>query len=138
MTRERITAVVGALALVGTVRSAWLHFVSEPAHDFMRAPIDQRYEPLKPWLPRSGSLGYLSDVRVDTGAPGADPTALGSRRFDEAQYALAPLLLRYQDPRAPLVIANLGDPARLPAILREAGLVVVAQPVPGVALLRRR
>jgi hypothetical protein len=138
VTREQITAAVAALTVIGMARSAWFHFVAEPRHDVMRTPIDPRYDELRPFLPRSGQLGYVSDEGVATGAPGRDLDLLGSRRFDQAQYALAPLVLRYDDQGAALVIADLRDPERLQEILREKGLVVVAHPTPGVALLRRQ
>jgi hypothetical protein len=119
------------------LRSAWFHLVAEPLHDFKRERIDSRYEAVRPFLPASGELGYVSDERVAIGAPGTEVDASGTRRFHEAQYALAPLLLRYEDDSAALVLANLGDPSRLPEILRVKGLVLVAHPTPEVALLRR-
>ncbi len=54
MTRERITAVVAVLAVVGLLRSAWFHFVSEPLHDVRRERIDARYAPVKALLPPTG------------------------------------------------------------------------------------
>jgi hypothetical protein len=137
VTRERITAVVAVLAVVGMLRSAWLHFVSEPLHDFQRERIDPRFAAVKALLPPAGEIGYVSDERVGTGQPGSEVDLPGSKRFDQAQYALAPLVLLYEDQRAALVIADLRDPARLPEVARERRLVVVAQPAPGVALLRR-
>jgi hypothetical protein len=138
VTAKQITVAVAALTVVGMGRSAWFHFVAEPRHDSMRAPIDPRYDALRPFLPLSGELAYVSDDAVATGPPGSDLELPGSRRFDQAQYALAPLVLRYDDRRATLVIADLRDPDRLLRILREQGLVVIAEPTPGVALLRRR
>lgn len=138
MTRERITVIIAALAVVGMLRSAWAHLVAEPRHDFIRKPIDPRYDPIRPYLPASGVLGYVSDERIATGAPGSDLDALGSRLFDEAQYALAPLLLQYPDRGAPLVLANLREPSRFSELLQATGLIVVAHPSPEVALLRRR
>jgi len=42
VTRERITAVVAVLAVVGLLRSAWFHFVSEPRNDVRRANRSRR------------------------------------------------------------------------------------------------
>src|SRR5216683_727636 len=101
----------------------------------MRAPIDARYAALRALLPPSGEVGYVSDlpaaVRLDQ-----DAGSLGTRLYLHAQYALAPLVLRYDDARAPLVIANLADPRRLQEVARERGLAVVAEAGPGLAVLR--
>jgi hypothetical protein len=48
------------------------------------------------------------------------------------------LVLRYDDARADLVVANLADPAKLPDLLRSRSLVLVAEPVPGLAIARPR
>jgi hypothetical protein len=138
VTRERITAVVALLAVVGMLRSAWFHFVSEPLHDSRRAPIDARYAPVKALLPPSGEIGYVSDEPVATGPANVETTYVGTRLFEQAQYALAPLVLRYDDDRADLVLANLEDRAKLPGIVRERRLLVVAEPFPGTAVLRPR
>ena len=138
MTRERITAAVAVLAAVGTLRSAWLHFISEPLNDFRRERIDPRYAPAKALLPSTGEIGYVSDEPVAVRPQSVETTAVGTRLFEQAQYALAPLVLRYDDDRAPFVLANLVDPSRLAAIARERRLVVVAEPFPGTAVLRPR
>jgi hypothetical protein len=131
----RTVAAVALLAAVGLCRGVYFHLVSEPLHDPMRAPIDPRYQGLRKLLPPSGEVGYVSDlpvaVRVDQ-----DAGSLGTRLYLHAQYALAPLVLRYDDASAPLVIANLSDPSRLRDLLAQRGLVVVAEAGPGLALLR--
>jgi hypothetical protein len=138
VTRERITAAVAMLAVVGMLRSAWLHFVSEPLNDFRRERIDLRYAPAKALLPPEGEIGYVSDHPVATGPESVEATAIGTRLFEQAQYALAPLVLRYDDDRAAIILANLVDPANLPAIAHERRLLVVAEPLPGIAVLRPR
>jgi len=138
VTRERITAAVAMLAAVGMLRSAWLHFVSEPLHDFRRERIDPRYAPAKALLPPAGEIGYVSDEPVATGPETVETTSAGTRLFEQAQYALAPLVLRYGDDRAPFVLANLADPASLAELARERRLLVVAEPFPGTAILRPR
>jgi len=137
VTRERLTAAVAVLAAVGTLRSAWLHFISEPLNDFRRERIDPRYAPAKALLPSTGEIGYVSDEPVAVGPESVETTTVGTRLFEQAQYALAPVVLRYDD-RAPFVLGNLADPARLAAIARERRLVVVAEPFPGTAVLRPR
>jgi hypothetical protein len=136
VTPQRITAAVAVLAVVGLLRASWLHFVSEPLHDFRRERIDPRYAAIKALLPPSGEVGYVSDERVAIGPVGIEASSPGTRLFEQAQYALAPLVLRYDDDRAPLVVANLADPAKLPAILWQRRLIVIAEAGPGIAVLR--
>ena len=136
MTRERITAAVAVLALVGLLRSAWFHFVSEPLHDVRRERIDPRYAPVKALLPATGEVGYVCEVPMLPWPAGCDDSPVGNRMYEQAQYALAPLVLRYDERREPFVLANLADPARLPEVLQRTGLVLVAEPRPGTAVLR--
>jgi hypothetical protein len=138
VTRERITAAVAVLAAVGMLRSAWVHFVAEPLHDYRRERIDPRYAPVRALLPASGEIGYVSDAPAATGPTTIEATSAGTRLYEQAQYALAPLVLRYGDDRAPVVVANLADPAKLPEIVRERHLVLIAEPFPGTAVLRPR
>jgi len=133
---RRVTAAIVALAAVGMLRIIWLHFASEPAHESRRMPIDQQYQALRS-LVHSAEAGYVSDL------PAAmrlreDPATLGTRMYLQAQFALAPLVLRYDDARAPLVIANLADPKQLPELLQRRGLELVARAGPGLALARPR
>ena len=135
MSIGRITAAIAILAAVGLGRGVYFHLISEPRHDVLHEPIDSRYAALRALLPPAGEVGYVSDlpvaVRLDQ-----DAGSLGTRLYLHAQYALAPLVLRYDDARAPLVIANLADPGKLPQIARERGLSVVAEAGPGLAVLR--
>jgi hypothetical protein len=132
----RVTAVIVALATIGTLRILWQHFLSEPAHEPPRAPIDQRYEALRRLVP-SGEAGYVSDLPAAVRL-GEDASASGTRMYLQAQFGLAPVVLRYDDARASLVIANLADPARLRDVLRQRGLELVAEVGPGLALARPR
>jgi hypothetical protein len=134
VSRERIGALVAALAAVGMVRIGWLHFVSEPVHEPRRERIDARYAPLLPFV-RAGEIGYVSDR-----APGSRPEAASAanRLYFQAQYALAPLVLRPNDDRAPLVVVNLDDPAHAGDVLQTHDLTLVARPAPGVAVARPR
>ena len=127
MNERRLAAAIVALAAVGFCREAYVHFWSEPRHEPRRPPIDEKLAPLLQIAPRSGEAGYVSDEPIETEA--------GKRRFLETQYALAPLVLRYGDARAPVVIANVADPSRLDALLagRRAaragpGLAVATSP----------
>jgi hypothetical protein len=134
-TPRRIALALSLLAAVGILRILFLHFVSEPRHEPAREPIDLRYQALRPLLP-PGEAGYVSDqpaveLRGDT------PT-IGTRMYLQAQFALAPVVLRYDDARADLVVANLADPAKLPDLLRSRSLVLVAEPAPGLAIARPR
>jgi hypothetical protein len=136
VSRARLTAAMVALAAAGMLRILWLHFVSEPLHVPVRAPIDRRYEALRRLVP-SGVAGYVSDEPAGVRF-GQEGTPEGTRLYLQAQFALAPLVLRYDDASANVVIANLADPARLPEVLRQRGLALVAAAGPGMAVARPR
>jgi hypothetical protein len=136
VTRERINTVVAVLALVGLLRTAWFHFISEPLHDVRRERIDPSYEPIRALLPPTGEVGYVCDLPMLPWPAGFDDSPVGNRMFEQAQYALAPLVLRFDDAQAPFVVGNLADPANLPELLRRKHLVLVSEPRPGTAVLR--
>jgi len=133
---RRVTAAIVALAAVGMLRILWLHFASEPAHEPRRIPIDQHYQALRS-LARGAEAGYVSDLPAAVRL-GEDPATPGTRMYLQAQFALAPLVLRYGDARAPLVIANLAAPEKLPELLQQRHLELVAPAGPGLALARPR
>ena len=114
MTERRLAGFVAALALVGFCREAYLHFVSEPRNEPRRMRIDDKFSAVVERVPREGEVGYLSDDPIET--------EQGKRRFLEMQYALAPLVLRYGDVKAPLVVVNVLDPSRLPELVARNGL----------------
>ena len=136
MSRARLTAAMVALSATGMLRMIWLHFVSEPRHVPVRAPIDRRYEELRRLVP-SGVAGYVSDEPAGVRF-GQEGTPEGTRLYLQAQFALAPVVLRYDDARAPVVIANLADPGKLSDLLRQRGLDLVAAAGPGLAVARPR
>ncbi len=123
---------VCALAAVGLCRSVWFHAVVE-ARSPREPRSDARYEPARRWLAGSPAAGYVSDEPVDT-APGEVAHLPATKLYQQALYALAPVVLRYGDDRAPLVLANLRDPARLDAVLREHRLRAIAVVGPGLAV----
>jgi hypothetical protein len=134
--RGRATAAVVLLASAGILRILFLHFVSEPRHEPRRAAIDERYQALRRLVP-SGEVGYVSDLPVAVHL-GEDAAGLGTRMYLHAQFALAPVVLRYDDAGTKLVIANVADPAKLPDLLTRRSLALVAEAGPGLALARPR
>jgi len=136
VTLRRVTAAMVTLAAIGMLRILWLHFVSEPRHEPRREPIDLRYEALRALVP-AGEAGYVSDLPAAVRL-GEDAGTLGTRMYLHAQYALAPVVLRYDDTRASVVIANASEPELLPELLRQRGLELVAEAGPGLALARPR
>lgn len=124
------------LALVGLSRAAFFHFIAEPQTQPRRVHIDERFRRLKELLPAQGAVGYLSDA-----SPAArqqeDPATAGTRMYEEAQFALAPLVLRNGDDRAQIVVANLLQPSGLAALAKAHGLRVVADAGSGLAVLGR-
>ena len=123
-----------ALAAVGLCRSIWFHAVVE-ARSPREARMGARYEPVRPLLMGSAAAGYVSDEPVDV-APGEVPHPASTKLYQQALYALAPVVLRYGDDHAPLVLVNLRDPARLEAVVREHRLQAVAVLGPGLALAK--
>ena len=136
MTLRRVTAAVALLAAIGMLRILWLHFGSEPRHEPRRDPIDLRYQALR-GLVRAGEAGYVSDLPAAVRL-GEDAATLGTRMYLHAQFALAPVVLRYDDARAPVVVANASEPDLLPELLRQRGLELVAEAGPGLAVARPR
>ena len=138
MTQSRVAAVIAVLAAVGFCRTAYFHFLSEPRHEqpLPGPPLDDQFRALLPLLPRSGEVGYVTDEPILT-APGVEFQG-AKQRFLQMQYALAPLVLRYDDAGASLVVANVADPARLDQVLRAHGLVAVARAGPSTAVARPR
>ena len=133
-TREKATAAILALAAIGLCRAGYFHLAVE-RHRAPAVPIDDRYRALRAGLPSAGEVGYVSDRRVAR-LPGEYESSPGTRLYIEAQYALAPLVLKVDEDRAALVVANVADPAALQALLAQRKLRIVAQAGPGVALAR--
>jgi hypothetical protein len=133
-TRENATAAILALAAIGLCRAGYFHLAVE-RHRSPPTPIDDRYRALRAGLPPAGEVGYVSDRRVAR-LPGEYESSPGTRMYIEAQYALAPLVLRLDEDRAALVVANFADPGALPPLLARRNLRIVAEAGPGVALAR--
>ena len=136
-TRGRAAAAIAALSLVGFLRGGYLHLFSEPRNEPVRERIDARYQALKALLPPAGPVGYVSDEPA-AARPEDNPSSPGTRLYEQAQYALAPLVLRYGDDRAEVVVANLLDPRRLQEVAQSHGLAVAAEAGPGLAVLHPR
>lgn len=137
MTSGRVAGVIAALALVGSLRTAYFHFVSEPRHEWPipGPPSDHQFGALKALLPREGEVGYVTDEPILM-TPGFEFQA-AKQRFLKMQYALAPLVLRYDEDRAPLVVVNVADPAQLEPVMRAHGLTLVTRAGPATAVARR-
>ena len=136
MTEARVVAAILALAAIGFCRTAYFHFISEPAHEqpIPGPPIDPQFAALRPLLPRSGEVGYVTDEPILL-TPGHEFQG-AKQRFLQMQYSLVPLVLRYGDDRAALVVANVADPDHLAAVLRQHGLALVARTGPATAVAR--
>jgi hypothetical protein len=130
--------VAAALAVVGLCRGAYVHFVLEEPADLFRghAAFDAEYQSLRDLLPTSGEIGYVTDVPILM-RPGREWQG-PKQRFLQAQYALAPLILRYDDDRAPLVLVNVSKAGHLDEMLRRHSLDLVARISPGLLLTRPR
>jgi hypothetical protein len=133
---------VAVLAAVGIARETWFHLFSEPVWNLpaaMRAPrAEERYRAVRVAIPRSGRVGYVSDEPVTMRPDAPAPDEWGTWLYQEAQYALAPVVLVVGDTRTDIVLANLKHADHLAAVARRHGLRVVERFEDGsVALLRR-
>jgi hypothetical protein len=131
---SRVELAVVALSVIGLCRLAYFHFAAEPRLFPPREHIDERYQALRALVPPVGEAGYLSDAPPAT-KPSEDPAAPGTKLYEEAQYALAPLILHNGDDRAPIVVAVLLDPAQLEPLAKAHGLRVLARGGPTFAVL---
>ena len=131
---RRATAAILALAAVGLARMAWFHLAVEPRSP-NPPPIDERYRPIRGALPLTGTIGYVSDRRVAR-TPSEYEVSPGTRKYIEAQYALAPLILRVDDDRAPAVLVEAVDAAAAAALLDRRKLLPVADSGRGVVVAR--
>lgn len=136
MRLSRLEIAVVALALSGLCRAGYFHLIAEPRNEPARAHLDDRFQRLKAMLPAQGEVGYLSDAQP-AATQTDDPAVVGTRLYEEAQFALAPLILRNGDDQARVVVVSLQDPASLEALARAHGLRVVAEAGPGLAVLSR-
>lgn len=134
MSAARVAAVIAALSAVGLCRTAWFHFIVEPhvERPIPGPPIDDQFRALVPLLPRSGEVGYVTDEPILL-QPGRELQG-AKQRFLQMQYSLAPVILRYDQDRLPLVIVNVADPQRLSDVLRSHALTVVTQVAPNLAV----
>jgi len=138
MSFRTASRIVLALAAFGLGRQIWYHCFAER---IWRLPVvasaprpDARYAGVTFVLPRAGRVGYLSDEPV-TSRPGSLPTR-GNDRYQEALYALAPLILRYGDGAQPWVVVDAADPARVQDLCARNGLAIEMRGAAGVAVAR--
>ncbi|HEY2029350.1 MAG TPA: hypothetical protein VGH20_09090 [Myxococcales bacterium] len=110
--------------------------MSEPLHEPRRPHIDARFAKLRVLLPAQGEIGYLSDD-PPTARPTDDPSPPGTQLYEEAQFALAPLILRNGDDTRPVVVAQVRDADHLDGLAREHGLRIAVTAGPHLAILRR-
>jgi hypothetical protein len=85
---------------------------------------ERRYADMRPLLPRSGVVGYLSD-RMSA-----------DEQYMLTQYALVPLVVS-RSPSHPVVVGNFFDPRAAPPLARQHGLVIVRDFGAGLLLLRQ-
>lgn len=137
MTERRIAAAILALAAIGFCREGYFHFFAEPRFEqrpFPGEPLDAAFAKLRTLLPASGEVGYVTDEPILLSPGNEIESAKG--RFLKMQYSVAPVVLRYGDDRASVVVANVADPAQLNQVLAAHGLVAVARAGPATAVAR--
>jgi len=136
MSFRTASRIVLALAAVGLGRQIWFHCFAEriwtlPAAVSEPRP-DARYAAARAFLPAVGLIGYISDEPLIL-RPGSLPTP-GNDRYEQALYALAPLVLRYGDAALPYVLVDATDPARAADLCTRHSLVVDLPGAGGVAV----
>jgi len=137
-----VAPAVAVLAWIGLAREAWFYFVSEPVWTLpsaIREPRqEERYRAVRAALPPAGRVGYLSDLPVATSPAARVADDYGTWLYQQAQYALAPVVLVHGESGTDVVLANVRQPEHVDALAHAHGLRVVERFHGGaVALLRR-
>jgi hypothetical protein len=120
-----IIGLIFVLAAIGPAREI-VRNARDLRHDGVPTARGARYSELAAYLPMDARLGYVSDL---------DATDEKARdTFYDAVYALPPRIVHWGIDE-PLVIADLSDPSKLPAICGGNHLRVVRMFGPDLALL---
>lgn len=140
MSFKAAARIVFALAAIGLGRELWFHVVVEriwalPEEAARSVRPDDRYAVVRALLPRKGRIGYLTDEPLSF-RPGSPPTH-GNERYEEALYALAPLILRYGDADQPVVLVDAADPVNVEGLCSAYRLAIQVRPAAGMAVARR-
>ena len=106
-----------------------------------KAPVtihEERILKLKPMLPASGEVGYVTTVENDRifAAEKAFRNVEFLGQYDLTQYTLAPLIVR-NSPALPLVVGNFIDGPPAPGFLEKNGLTPLKDFGEGLILYRR-
>jgi len=131
----RVTAGLGVVCVLATVGAIQSYSRTAAYEDSQRdvysvAAAELRFAALKPKLPRSEMVGYITDL-----PPGS---VANTTAFLAAQYALAPALLVSIDPRVKFeyAIGNFSRPQDFAAAGASKGLQLVEDLGQGVILYR--
>jgi len=99
----------------------------------LRQAFNEELRALATLLPARGEVGYVTDEPIQS--PGGEWQG-PKQRFLQLQYAVAPVVLRYDEDRAPLVLVNATSEKSLKELVARHGLVVVARVSSGLAVAR--
>ncbi len=140
MSRIRLSWCVGlgVVCAFGVVRVGYFCLVHEPLTHQGRASVGAEFEAMRRLIGGAPRVGYLSDQPLDTDPTQPRASSNGNLMYAMAQYALAPTVLAYSSPDAPLVVACFNDPGRLEDAVRSGSFEVLSRPLPNIALLRRK
>jgi hypothetical protein len=128
----------GLVCTFGVVREGYFCLVHEPLTHQGRASVGAELEEMRRLIGGAPRVGYLSDQPLDTDPTQPRSSSNGDLMYAMAQYALAPTVLAYSGPDAPLVVACFNDPGRLESVVSSGSFEVLSRPRPNVALLRRK
>jgi hypothetical protein len=115
--------------LMETNPRAWIYLKGDPRV----GRVVQEMEPLKPYLPKYGTVGFASTLtREEYLAQAWDPRRHSTERdaYVMMRYALAPLMVRWSADEK-LVVASFPDVARLKEFAAEHGLKTLVPPAAG-------
>jgi hypothetical protein len=121
-----LVAICAVLAVCGMARIVYVEARIAPTP----SRIDARYAEIRPLMPDAGVVSFLTDERF--------ARELDSKRYTQALYALAPVVLILNDRDADIAIADVEDPPALAGLAAGGGFEVSWIADGGaVALLRR-
>ena len=138
-------AMAGALLLIGMAGYSVLDLLWQNVRLYTTLPEkdpvtihEERIRQLKPALPASGEVGYVTTVENDGifAAEKAFRNVEYLAQYALTQYTLAPLFVR-NSPECPLVVGNFIDGPPAPGFLERNGLVMFRDFGDGLILYRK-
>ncbi len=129
------TAVFMLCAALGLGRELYRHVIVERGAHWAR--VDARYTDLRKALKGTPDIGYVTDEPLEA-TPGKPGSHAATTLYQQAQYALAPTVVRYDDLSPALVLGNFVNPASAAHVAADHQLTPVRDFGDGVVLYRHQ